>query len=328
MHPAAPVNDVPTASTTAVAAPCRKRRAADSDVPCGGDGGVGLMPCPSSGCSLHPPAAAIVPLSPPVEPGPKRRTPFEGGSVDALPDVKRRNPLEPPSLGGTPAADKEAAQQRLNGDCATAQCADENAPPHAPPSLPHLQPGSHAAVMAGSRPPVATEVGAPAAHQSNCSSGDAQKPAAAISAPESPDDALMKPAASVTAPPPRSIPPPPMFDGRPSSKANVPPAATAAASVASKEALQKQQPAAASQSTSQQQLQQLQQQQQQQQPRPSPGAAPSPSSSAPPSASAPASGRGPPPERLAEPQRQAMEDQQWVYVHGIRYGGGVRKCGG
>lgn len=42
------------------------------------------------------------------------------------------------------------------------------------------------------------------------------------------------------------------------------------------------------------------------------------------SASAPAAAagakKGPPPERLSEPQRQAMEDQQWVYVHGIRSG--------
>ncbi|GAX81238.1 hypothetical protein CEUSTIGMA_g8670.t1 [Chlamydomonas eustigma] len=37
-------------------------------------------------------------------------------------------------------------------------------------------------------------------------------------------------------------------------------------------------------------------------------------------AAAPSSAeRGLPPERLAEPQRQAMEDNQWVYVHGIRY---------
>ena len=344
MHPAAAaaVNDA-SAAPTPVAALSRKRRAADSDASSGSggvDGGVGVPPCPSSGRGVPSPAAAIVPLSPPVQPGPKRRTPFEGGSADALPDVKRRTPLEPPAMGAAAAAvDQEAAQLQLKGDCATAlpagreaggmatltpgpaasapngggalyslpssaksQCADENAPP--PSSLSQHQPGSDAAVMAGGRPPMVAEVGPPAAHHSNCSSGEAQKPAAAVLAPE--------------APPPRSIPPPPMFDGRPSSKANILPPATAA-SMASKEAGQKQQPIAGGQSPQQQQ-------QQQQQPRPSPGAAPAPLSSAP-SASAPASGRGPPPERLAEPQRQAMEDQQWVYVHGIRCGGGVRKCG-
>ena len=336
MHPvaAAAVNDASAAPAPA-AAPSRKRRAADSGTPSGSggvDGRVGAPPCPSSGRGVPPSAAAIVPLSPPVEPGPKRRTPLEVGGADALPDVKRRTPLEPPALGAAAAADNEAVQQQFNGDCATAlpagreaggdtstpgpgapyslpssaksQCADENAPPPPPPSsLPHRQPGPDAAVMSGSRPLVAAEVGV----YSNCSSDDAQKPAAAASAPE--------------APPPRSIPPPPMFDGRPSSKANILPPATAAtaASMASKEAVQKQQPVVSGQPA--------QQQQQQQQPRPSPGTAPAPSSSAP-SASAPASGRGPPPERLAEPQRQAMEDQQWVYVHGIRYGGGVRKCGG
>jgi hypothetical protein len=97
---------------------------------------------------------------------------------------------------------------------------------------------------------------------------------------------------------PRNVPPPPLFDGRPSESSGAPPESRQA--LPSHPQPQRQPPPQAQQ----QQQPPVQAQQDQ-------AAAARPSEPS----------RGPPPERLAEPQRQAMEDTQWVYVHGIRWGG-------
>ena len=289
----------------------RKRRAPGgaSD---GGAGGAWALPppapapapppvaFPSSSTGLAGPGEMVkatgVPLcSPPAEPRAKRRVRSESVTDVVVGDVRRVPPATVAAAGvGTsstagpfdpsdgPSLEPASSARGQPSDAAAAAVDHRGAFRH-----------GERFVNENERPPSpprpwATQSARPASANvaailSPIKPGRERSPEVAAKSSSSP---LVTAAAPRPALAPRNVPPPPMFDGRPSiaslAAQTAPPAVTAVPAPTSC-------PAAAT---------------------PAPTSAPSPAATT--------ASRGPPPERLAEPQRQSMEDQQWVYVHGIR----------